>query len=131
MDISPETARRAWGDVPEGVRRRIVLAALLFSRRFEAAVSEGALPDARDAQRFLMRLMGDVIDDFARLEGIPSEEATRFLGDVDNRDRILELNEVLDLYGLPENEKTLDALLLESVEDRPRRAAWADHWTSG
>lgn len=78
-----------------------------------------------------MRLMGDVIDDFARLEGIPSEEATRFLGDVDNRDRILELNEVLDLYGLPENEKTLDALLLESVEDRPRRAAWADHWTSG
>jgi hypothetical protein len=126
--LEEETMRRAWGDRTPDERRRIVLAAIVFGREFEARSSEA---NAEDAQRFLMSLMNAAIERFAALEGVDRAEATGFLGDVTTRDQILELNEVLESYEAGDSGKTLDALLEEAVQSRREKAIWSDHWSSG
>ncbi len=81
-------------------------------------------------QRFLMDLMNSAISEFARNEGIDEAAAAEFLGDVETRDYVLELNEVLDEYYRGSGQ-TLDGLLREAVEDRQDKAIWAQHWSSG
>jgi hypothetical protein len=126
--LDEETMRRAWGDRTPEERRRIVLAAMIFGREFEARSSE-ARPE--DAQRFLMSLMNAAIEEFAALEGVDRAEATSFLGDVTTRDHVLEFNEVLEAHAAGDTGKTLDGLLREAVESRQEKAIWARHWSSG
>jgi hypothetical protein len=53
-----------------------------------------------------------------------------FLGDVTTRDHVLEFNEVLEEYA-DDPEKSLDQHLKTAVENRPEKAAWSQHWSSG
>lgn len=126
--LEEETMRRAWGDQTPDERRRIVLAAVVFGREFEARSSE---VNAEDAQRFLMSLMNAAIEEFAALEGMGRAEATGFLGDVTTRDQVLELDEVLESHEAGGSGKTLDGLLEEAVESRQEKAIWSGHWRSG
>jgi hypothetical protein len=131
--LSEGTIARAWGaGTGPGERRRIVLAALLFGEEFERGISQNppeSLGD-RDFQRFLMGLMNAVIQHFAHHEGLPQDEAAAFLGDVEHRDRILELNEALEAHA-EDPSKPLDDHLRETVEARRDRAVWSDHWRGG
>ncbi|WP_119065829.1 hypothetical protein [Rubrobacter indicoceani] len=131
--LSEETMRRAWKDVPHNDRRRIALGAVLFGAKLDETLAEEdpKLVYEQDVQRFLMRLMNGVIQDFADAENLSTQEAGAFLGDVDNRDRIFEFNEVIDAFEAGETDVSLDELLLAAVRDRRDRALWSDHWTSG
>lgn len=130
-ELREETMAAAWGAerTPEE-RRRIVQAALIFGRKLEERLegrSEELGPD--EAQRFLMALINDVVAEFARQENLDRDAATGFLSDVNNRDLVLEFNEVLE-----EGEQTgapLDERLRRIVEDRRERAIWSDHFRSG
>lgn len=119
----------AWGGKtsPED-RRRIVVAATVFGRLFEELASErpvGTGPE--EARRLLMDLMNGVVREFALLEGLETNEAAEFLGEVGTRDRILEFSEVLDDHEA--SGRPLDELLREAVELRRQRAfqAGRDH----
>lgn len=111
-------------------RRQIVLAALILGRKLEERLNQHQdelRPE--EAQRFLMSLMNDAVTEFARQENLSQDEATACLGDVNNRDLILEFNEVLE--AVQETGLQLDEQLRRTVEDRQDRAIWSDHWSSG
>lgn len=122
------TMRRAWGDRTPEERRRIVLAAIIFGREFEARSSEASV---ENAQRFLMSLMNAAIEEFAALEGMDRAEAMSFLGDVTTRDQVLEFNEVLESHEAGDSDETLDTLLREAVDSRREKAIWSGHWRFG
>jgi len=113
---------RAWGEEASAEdRRRISLAAVVFSRQFEERQGERPAPaDEEGARRFLMNLMNRVVREFARLEGVSVGEAAEFIGEVGTRDRVLEFSEVLDAHE--EGGGTLDGLLREAVDLRRERA---------
>jgi hypothetical protein len=129
--LREETMAAAWGARrPQEERRQIVQAALILGRKLEdrlAQRQDELRPD--EAQRFLMALINDTVNEFALQEDLSAEEATNFLSDVSNRDVILELNEALEASA--ESGSTLDEHLRLLVEDREDRAIWSDHWSSG
>ena len=120
--LREDTMRRAWGEEASAEdRRRIVSAAIIFSRQFDESLEDrpGDLDEA-GARRLLMDLMNRVVREFAAQEGMETGEAAEFLGEVGTRDRVLEFSEVLDEYsgsGSP-----LDELLREAVDGRRDRA---------
>lgn len=129
--LREETMAAAWGvRRSQEERRQIVQAALILGRKLEERLAQRQdelHPD--EAQRFLMALINDTVNEFARQEELEAEEATNFLSDVRNRDVILELNEALE--ASEESGETLDEHLRLLVEDREDRAIWSDHWSSG
>lgn len=130
-ELREETMLLAWGeDLSAEDRRRIVLAAMIFGRQFDARVAERpAGSDEDELRRFLMSLMNGVVEEFARCEGLERDEAAEFLGEVGTRDHVLEFNEVLDAYEEDEETgRTLDELLREAVESRREKAipAWRE-----
>jgi len=129
-ELGEETMVLAWGeDVSSKDRRRIVLAALIFGRQFEERAEERPAESDEDGlRRFLMGLMNDVVEEFARREGLERDEAAEFLGEVCTRDHVLEFDEVLDAYAGDEIGRTLDGLLREAVESRREKAtrAWRE-----
>ncbi len=131
-ELDEETMRLAWGEISEEDRLRLVLAAVVFGRRFESRVPGGSEPTREDEfQRLLMRLMNDVIEELSEIEGISKEEAADFLGDIAIRDKALELDEVIEAYENGASGKSLDPLLREAVDGRREKAVWSDHWISG
>lgn len=123
--------RRAWGERTPRERRGIVTAAVIFGEEFERRVPE--LPpdaDEGEVQRFLMALMSAAVEEFARREELPPDEAAGFLSEVGTRDRVLEFNEVLGVWA-DEPECSLDDLLLEAVRARQDKSIWARHFKSG
>lgn len=123
--------RRAWGERSPEYRRRIVSAAVIFGRQLEKRMSEHPPgPDEAAVRRFLMALMNAAITEFAHSEGLGEEAAAEFLGDVANRDYVLEFNEVLDEYHAGPD-RPLDELLRQAIENRREKAIWARHWSSG
>ena len=131
--LDKETMTLAWGPgkSPQD-QRRIILAATVFSRKFEERMCDRP-PESLEEnklQHFLMSLMNDVISEFAEREGLDAEEAVAFLGDVTTRDHVLEFNEVLEEYA-DNPQKSLDQHLKTAVENRPEKAAWSQHWSSG
>lgn len=130
-ELGEETMNAAWGAqrTPEE-RRRIVQAALILGRKLEEKLGQRQdelRPD--EAQRFLMSLINETVTEFARQENLEPDAATEFLSDVNNRDLVLEFNEVLETAH--ENGLPLDEQLRRIVEDRRDRAIWSDHWSSG
>lgn len=120
-ELREETMRLAWGEASPEDRRRIVSAAIIFGRQFEEYASEQPASVAEnEARRLLMDLMNRVVREFAEQEGISTDEAAGFLGEVGTRDRVLEFSEVIDAYV--ESGRPLDELLREAVEDRRERA---------
>ena len=111
---------RAWGgEASAEDRRRIVVAAILFGRLFEERVADRPVGEG-EARRLLMDLMNRVVGEFARHEGMGTNEAAAFLGEVGTRDRALEFSEVLDAHE--GGGRSLDGLLREAVELRRERA---------
>lgn len=132
VELREETMRRAWGPRSPEERRRIAAAARIFGRQFEEqSASRPAVTGDQEARRLLMAVIQGSIKEFAREENTDQEAAADFLGDMVNRDLILEFNEVLDTYEAKDTGKSLDELLTEAVESRPDKARWADHWSSG
>jgi hypothetical protein len=132
-ELDDETMSLAWGpDKRPMDRRRIVLAATIFSRQFEERMSERPPEnlEEKEFQRFLMALMNEVISEFARYEGMDQASAAAFLGDMGTRDYVLEFNEVLEEFANDPG-KPLDEHLRTAIEKREERARWADHWSSG
>ena len=130
--LNEETMSLAWGEekTPE-YRRRVVSAAIIFSRQLEERMSESP-PDTDEIslQRFLMALMNSAIQEFAQSEDMDEAVAAEFLGNVETRDHVLEFNEVLDEYhDAPDG--TLDELLRKTIGNRRNKAIWAQHWSSG
>jgi (2Fe-2S) ferredoxin len=121
-DLREETMRLAWGgEASSEDRRRIVSAAIIFGRQFEERVSERPVGAGEDeTRRLLMDLMNRVVREFAAHEGLGTDEAAGFLGEVGTRDRVLEFSEVLDAHT--ESGRPLDDLLREAVEERRERA---------
>lgn len=120
--LHEQTMVLAWGGEtsPED-RRRIVVAATIFGRQFEALTSERPIgTDPEGSRRLLMDLMNGVVREFARREGLGTDEAAGFLGEIGTRDRILEFSEVLDAREA--SGRPLDDLLREAVELRRQRA---------
>lgn len=133
QQLDDETMSLAWGadKTPED-RRRIVLAATIFGRKFEERMRERP-PESleeRHFQRFLMGLMNAVISEFGEREDLDSASASAFLGEVSIRDYVLELNEVLEEFS-DNPEKPLNEHLKTAVESRQDRAIWSDHFRSG
>jgi hypothetical protein len=132
-ELDDATMTLAWGpdQTPED-RRRIVLAATIFSRQFEERMGESPPEslDERESQRFLMGLMNAVVSQFAEREGLYPASAAAFLGDVSTRDYVLELNEVLEEHAA-NPEKSLNEHLRTAVESRQEKARWSRHWSSG
>ena len=132
-ELDEETMNLAWGpDKTSEDRRRFVLAATIFGRQFEERMRERPPEnlEEREFQRFLMALMNAVISEFAEREGMDQASAAAFLGDLNTRDYVLELNEVLEEFA-NEPEKSLNDQLKAAVENRQAHARWADHWSSG
>ncbi len=132
-ELDKETMRLAWGpDKTLEDRRRIVLAATIFGRQFEERMRERPPEnlEEREFQRFLMSLMNAVILEFAEREGIDQASAAAFLGNLNTRDYVLELNEVLEEFANGP-ERPLNEHLKAAVENREEHARWADHWSSG
>jgi hypothetical protein len=132
-ELDDETMSLAWGpDKTPHDRRRIVLAATIFGRQFEERMSENPPEnlEEKEFQRFLMALMNEVISEFARHEGMDQASAAAFLGDIGTRDYVLEFNEVLEEFANDPG-KPLDEHLRTAIENREKRARWADHWSSG
>ena len=117
----------AWGeDASTEDRRRIVLAAMIFSRQFEKRAAERPSETGEaELRRFLIDLMKGVVEEFARREGLNRDETAAFLGEVGTRDQVLEFNEVLGAYEGEETGRALDELLREAVESRRENAARA------
>lgn len=131
-DLAEDTMRHAWGEGTSAEdRRRMVLAAIVFGRQFEERAEKDLPVEEQDRQRFLMSLMNAVIGEFAVLEGMSRDAATAFLSDVTIRDYVLEFDEVLDAYRADDTGRNLDELFREAIDGRPRKARWADHWSSG
>lgn len=131
-ELEEETMRRAWGDRTAEERRRIVTAAVIFGHQLDERLQQSPTPPGpEDAQRFLMSLMNAVVEEFAEREGMDRDGAASFLGDVTNRDHILEFNEVLEVYEAGDPDKSLDALLRDAIEDRRDKAIWSGHFSSG
>lgn len=120
--LGENTMRRAWGEEASAEdRRRIVSAAIIFGRQFDESVKDRpGEPDEAGARRLLMDLMNRVVREFAAREGMETDEAAEFLGEVGTRDRVLEFSEVLDEQL--ESGRPLDVLLREAVEGRGERA---------
>lgn len=130
--LEEDTMRRAWGDRTAEERRKIVAAAVIFGRQLDDRLERSPTPPGpEDTRRFLMSLMNAVVEEFAEREGMDRDGAASFLGDVTNRDHILEFNEVLEVYETEDSDSSLDDLLREAVEDRREKAIWSDHWSSG
>lgn len=130
--LEEDTMRRAWGDRTAEERRRIVTAAVIFGRQLDDRLEQSPTPPGpEDTQRFLMSLMNAVVEEFAEREGMDRDRAASFLGDVTNRDHILEFNEVLEIYEAEDSDSSLDEVLREAIEDRREKAIWSDHWSSG
>lgn len=131
-ELEEDTMRRAWGDRTAEERRKIVAAAVIFGRQLDDRLEQSPAPSGpEDTRRFLMSLMNAVVEEFAEREGMDRDGAASFLGDVTNRDHILEFNEVLEVYEAKDSDSSLDELLREAVEDRREKAIWSDHWSSG
>jgi hypothetical protein len=129
--LDEETMRLAWPEVPEEDRPKLVTAAVIFGRAFESRVPEGSEPTREDeTQRLLMRLMNDVIEELSGIEGVSKEKAADFLGDIAVRDKVFEMDEVIEAYE-GGSDGSLDSLLREAVAGRREKAVWADHWRSG
>ena len=131
--LDDRTMGLAWGpDRSPEDRRRIVDAALIFGRMFDERMVEAppASLEEKDFQRFLMGLMNAVIAEFAAREGTSEAEAGAFLGEIRNRDHVLELNEVLEAFAQDPN-TPLDEHLRTAVEARQDKAIWARHFRSG
>jgi len=131
--LDEETMTRAWGPgkTPED-RRRIVAAALIFGQQFDERMSENP-PESneeKDFQRFLMALMNAVIREFAEREGTDLASAGVFLSDINTRDYVLELNEVLE-ESAEDPETPLNEHFKAAIEARQDRAAWSRHFSSG
>jgi hypothetical protein len=132
-ELDDETMTLAWGlDKSSAYRRRIVLAATIFSRKFEERMEEHPPEnlEEKEFQRFLMGLMNSVISEFAEREDLDLASATAFLGNVSTRDYVLEFNEVLEEFA-EDLEKPLNEHLKTAVDNRHERAKWARHWSSG
>ena len=120
--LREDTMRRAWGEEASAEdRRRIVSAAIIFSRQFDESLEDrpGDLDEA-GARRLLMDLMNRVVREFAAQEGMETGEAAEFLGEVGTRDRVLEFSEALDEHS--GSGRPLDELLREAVDGRRDRA---------
>ena len=131
-ELGEETARAAWGDLPGEERWRVVLAAVIFGRRSEELLAENPEVAGEAAvQRLLMRIMNDVVGELAEAEGMSPDEAGAFLAEISTRDRILEMNEVIESYESGSSPGSLDDTLRRVVESRDEKARWADHWSSG
>lgn len=130
-ELTQDTMRRAWGERTPEERRRIVAAAVIFGRQLDERLESAAPPGPQDTQRFLMSLMNAVVEKFAEREGMDRDDAATFLGDVTNRDHILEFNEVLEAHEAGDSDESLDTLLREAVEDRREKAIWSGHFRSG
>lgn len=131
--LDGKTMSLAWGpDRSPEDRRRIMDAALIFGRMFDERMVEAppASLEEKDFQRFLMGLMNAVIAEFAAREGTSEAEAGAFLGEIRNRDHVLELNEVLEAFAQDPN-TPLDEHLRAAVEARQDKAIWARHFRSG
>ena len=131
--LDEETMVLAWGpDRSPEDRRRIVDAAVVFGRKFDERMVEAppASLEEKDFQRFLMGLMNAVIAEFAAREGVSEDDSGAFLGDMRNRDHVLEFNEVLEAFG-EDPETTLNDHLKAAVEARQDKAIWANHFRSG
>ena len=112
--------RRAWGgDASAEDRRRIVVAAIVFGQQFEERAPERPAGE-QNPRRLLMDVMNGVIEEFARIENVTTDDAAGFLGEVGTRDRILEFSEVLDAHETTRG--SIDELLGEAVELRRERA---------
>lgn len=132
--LDEETMRLAWSEIPEEDRAKLATAAVIFGRQFQRRVPEGSEPTRENEfQRLLMSLMNDVIEELSRVEGMSKEEATSFLSDVGVRDKVLEMDEVIEAHENSGEDpgKSLDALLREAIEGRQEKAIWSDHWSSG
>ena len=131
--LDEETMNLAWGSdrSPED-RRRIVDAAVIFGRMFDERMISAppASLEEKDFQRFLMGLMNAVITEFATREGIGEAESGEFLGDIRNRDHVLELNEVLESFA-QDPDTPLKEHLKAAVEARQDKAVWSRHFRSG
>ena len=131
--LDEETMDLAWGpDRSPEDRRRIVDAAIIFGRMFDERMVEAppASLEEKDFQRFLMGLMNAVIAEFAKQEGISEDESGAFLGDMRNRDHVLEFNEVLE-SAAQDPDVTLNEHLKAAVEARQDKAIWSRHFRSG
>ena len=131
--LDEETMNLAWGlDRSPEDRRRIVQAAMVFGRMFDERMVEAppASLEEKDFQRFLMGLMNAVIAEFARQEGISEADSGAFLGDMRNRDHVLEFNEVLEAFA-QDPDVTLNEHLKTAVEARQDKAIWSRHFRSG
>ncbi|MBX6765486.1 MAG: hypothetical protein IRY88_17735 [Rubrobacteraceae bacterium] len=129
--LSGESMELAWGRRTDQDRYRIMLAALLFGDEFERRTRDGLPADEPGERRLLMDIMSAVVERFADLEKLDREEAAAFLGDLTNRDHILELDEVIETFEQEGGQRSLDEVLREVVERRKERRAWARHWSSG
>ena len=131
--LDKETMTLAWGpDKSLQDHRRIILTATVFSRKFQERMCDRP-PESLEEnklQHFLMSLMNDVISECAEHEGLDAEEGHGLIGDVTTRDHVLEFNEVLEEYA-DNPQKSLDEHLKTAVENRPEKAAWSWHWSSG
>ncbi len=131
--LDEEMMNLAWGpDRSPEDRRRIVDAAVIFGRIFDERMAEAppASLEEKDFQRFLMGLMNAVIAEFAAQEGIGEAESGEFLGDIRNRDHVLEFNEVLEASA-QDPDTSLKEHLRAAVEGRQDKAIWARHFRSG
>ncbi len=120
--LREDTMRRAWGEEASAEdRRRIVSAAIIFSRQSDESLEDRPEDfDEAGARRLLMDLMNRVVREFAAREGMETNEAAEFLGEVGTRDRVLEFSEVLDEHS--GSGRPLDELLREAVDGRRDRA---------
>lgn len=91
-ELQEETMRLAWGeDASANDRRRIVVAAMIFERQFEERVTRRSADLGEDElRRLLVDLMSGFVAEFARLEGLDENEATKFLSEVGTRDHVLD-----------------------------------------
>ena len=131
--LDEETMSLAWGpDRSPKDRRRVVDAAVIFGRMFDQRMVEAppASLEEKDFQRFLMALMNAVIAEFAHKEGVSEADAGAFLGEIRNRDHVLELNEVLEAFA-EDPETPLNEHLKAAIEARQDKAVWARHFRSG
>lgn len=129
--LDEETMRLAWPEIPEEERPKLVAAAIIFGRRFESRVPEGSEPNREDElQKLLMRLMNDVIEELSEIEDTSKEDAANFLSDIAVRDKVFEMDEVIEAYENGGSDESLDSLLRKAVAGRREKAVWADHWRS-
>lgn len=129
--LDEDTMLRAWGDTPEVARRHIVVAAITFGEVFEERIATA--PDIsfpQDQQRFLMALMNEVVARVSETEGESQSEMAAFLGEVSTRDRVFEMNEVIEEYEDSEG-ISLDGILSRNVEERIQKSRDARYWQSG